>query len=161
MIKSKTRPRLVNTGKTVGWREIVGLPDFDINQLRAKIDSGARTSALHAENQEMFDQDGRKWVRFSFPSTDKSQYQIFEAPIVDERRIKNSGGVPEKRIIIRTTLLIGTHRTHIDVSLADRKNMEFDLILGRTALRPLRLLINPGRSFLMGDPIPRSPKKIQ
>jgi hypothetical protein len=144
----------------VGWREIVGLPDFDIKHLRAKIDSGARTSALHAENQETFDQDGKKWVRFELPDKDKKQYLIFEAPIVDERRIKNSGGVPEKRIIIRTTLLIGTHRTHIDVSLADRKNMEFDLILGRTALRPLRLLINPGRSFQMGDPMPKSPKKM-
>lgn len=160
MTKTETRQHPDPSGKIVGWRELVGLPDLNIEQLRAKIDSGARTSAIHAENQERFDRDDVNWVRFRLPSPDGKQVQILEAPVFDEREIKNTGGLPELRIIIRTTLLIGTHRTRIDVSLADRKNMGFDLILGRTAIRQLRLLIHPGRSFLLGPPVPKSIKKF-
>jgi hypothetical protein len=150
----------LKSGKIVGWRETVGLPDLNIALLRAKIDSGARTSALHAEHQERFEREGVEWVRFRFPSARRTQDRILEAPIFDEREIKNTGGTPERRIIIRTTLLLGVHRTRIDVSLADRKNMEFDLILGRTAIRELRLLIHPGRSFLLGEPRQKAKKTI-
>lgn len=160
MTKSEMRQPPTPSGKIVGWREYVGLPDLHIEQLRAKIDSGAKTSAIHAENQERFDREGVNWVRFRFPSADGKQDQILEAPIFDEREIKNTGGLSERRIIIQTTLLLGTHSTRIDVSLADRENMAFDLILGRTALRPLRLLIHPGRSFIMGQPAPESVMKI-
>ncbi len=137
----------------VGWRELVGLPDFNIQEMRAKIDTGARTSALHAENQELFERAGQKWVRFKFPVRGPAPDHLLEAQVIDERNIKNTGGVPERRLIIRTTLLLGRHRWKIDVSLADRKKMEFDLILGRTALRSRRVLINPGSSFIMGHPL--------
>lgn len=160
MTKIEARQPPEPSGKIVGWRELVGLPDLNIEQLRAKIDSGARTSAIHAENQEQFDRDGANWVRFNLLSPDGKLVQTIEAPVSDEREIKNTGGMPERRIIIRTNLLIGAHHTRIDVSLADRKNMGFDLILGRTAIRQLRLLIHPGRSFLMGPPIFKSTKKI-
>ena len=159
MTKAEKNLISLKSGKVVGWRELVGLPDLNIEQLRAKIDSGARTSAIHAEDQERFDHEGENWVRFRIPSARRKQDQIFEAPVFDEREIKNTGGLPERRIIIRTTLLLGAHRTHIDVSLADRKAMEFDLILGRTAIRQLRLIIHPGRSFLMGPPKPKSTRK--
>lgn len=160
MTKSEKKLTNSKSGKIVGWRETVGLPDLNISLLRAKIDSGARTSALHAEDQERFLRDGVDWVRFRFPSARRKQDQLLEAPIFDEREIKNTGGMPERRIIIRTALLLGAHRTRIDVSLADRKNMEFDLILGRTAIRELRLLIHPGRSFLMGQPRQKAKKAI-
>jgi hypothetical protein len=78
---------------------------------------------------------------------------LLEAQVIDERDIKNSGGVPERRLIIRTTLLLGRHRWKVEVSLADRKKMEFDLILGRTALRTHRVLVNPSASFLSGRPL--------
>jgi hypothetical protein len=137
----------------VGWRELVGLPDFNIEEMRAKIDTGARTSALHAENQELFEQAGQKWARFKFPVRGPAPDLLVEAQVIDERNIKNTGGVPERRLIIRTTLLLGRHRWKIEVSLADRKKMEFDLILGRTALRSRGVLINPGSSFIMGRPL--------
>lgn len=143
----------------MGWREIVGLPDFNIANLRAKIDTGARTSAIHAENQERFERGGEKWVRFCFPSSNPAVDDLLEARVIDEREIKNTGGVPELRLIIRTTLLLGRHRWHIDVSLADRKKMEFDLILGRTAIRRHKILIDPGRSFLAGPPVPTAKRK--
>ncbi len=139
--------------EVVGWREFVGLPDFNIEEMRAKIDTGARTSALHAESQELFERAGQKWVRFKFPVRGRAPDLLLEAQVIDERNIKNTGGVPARRIIIRTTLLLGRHCWKIDVSLADRKEMEFDLILGRTALRSRRVLVDPGSSFVMGRPL--------
>lgn len=159
MTKSQPMLRPKPPARFVGWREVVGLPDFGIKKLRAKIDSGARTSALHAENQEIFYRDDVKWVRFGFPSSAGKKLEILEAPVTDMRQIKNTSGVPEQRIIIRTKLVVGKYFGHIDVSLADRGNMEFDLILGRTALRTLRLMVNPSRSFLMGDPAPKTKEK--
>jgi hypothetical protein len=140
-------------GDVVGWRELVGLPDFNIEEMRAKIDTGARTSALHAEEQEQFEQAGEKWVRFKLPAHGPAPDYLLEAQVIDERDIKNTGGVPERRLIIRTTLLLGRHRWKIDVSLADRKKMEFDLILGRTAVHSRGVLINPRSSFIMGRPL--------
>lgn len=137
---------------TMGWRELVGLPDFNIPELRAKIDTGARTSALHAENQEIFEQEGEKWVQFHFPLRGHAAKQILKAQVIDEREIKNTGGIPERRLIVRSTLLLGRHRWQIDVSLADREKMEFDLILGRTAFQRRGALIDPSRSYLMGQP---------
>lgn len=137
----------------VGWRELVGLPDFNIKEMRAKIDTGARTSALHAENQQQFERAGQKWVRFKLPAHGPAPDYLLEAQVIDERDIKNSGGVPERRLIIRTTLLLGRHRWKVEISLADRKKMEFDLILGRTALRTHRVLVNPSASFLSGRPL--------
>jgi hypothetical protein len=144
-------------GEVVGWRELIGLPDFNIEEMRAKIDTGARTSALHAENQQQFERAGQNWVRFKLSAHGPAPDYLLEAQVIDERDIKNTGGVPERRLIIRTTLLLGRHRWKIDVSLADRKKMEFDLILGRTALRSRGVLINPGSSFIMGRPLIKRP----
>lgn len=141
----------------IGWRELVGLPDFGIPELKAKIDTGARTSALHAEKQERFEREGKHWARFHLPLVESGEVRTLEAEIIDEREIKNTGGIPERRLIVRTTLLLGRHRWHIEVSLADRTKMEFDLILGRTALRSRRVLVDPGRSFVAGQPTGKTP----
>ncbi|WP_428674366.1 ATP-dependent zinc protease family protein [Roseibium sp.] len=137
----------------IGWREIVSLPELGVFDMRAKIDTGARTSALHAEDQEVFDRDGVKWVRFRVPaSRHHSDFKV-EVPVLDERNIKNTSGVPERRIVIRTVLHLGTHHWHVDVSLANRANMGFDMILGRTAIRRHKVLVDAGRSFLAGKPV--------
>lgn len=138
----------------IGWREIVSLPELGIFDMRAKIDTGARTSALHAEDQEIFERGGTKWVRFRVPaSRHHSDFRV-EVPVLDERDIKNTSGVPESRIVIRTVLHLGVHHWHVDVSLADRTNMGFDMILGRTAIRRHNVLVHAGRSFLAGKPKP-------
>ncbi len=138
----------------IGWREIVSLPELGVFDMRAKIDTGARTSALHAEDQEVFERDGRKWVRFRVPaSRHHSDFRV-EVPVLDERSIKNTSGIPERRIVIRTLLHLGSHNWHVDVSLADRAKMGFDMILGRTAIRRHRVLVDAGRSFLAGKPTP-------
>jgi hypothetical protein len=136
----------------IGWREHVGLPDLGVPVLRAKIDTGARTSALHAVDIEPLERDGVPWVSFRTPLPGEPKATRFAAPVFDQRAVKNTSGIPEDRWIIRTTLLLGRHRWHIQLSLANRENMGFDLILGRTAIRGRRVLVNPGQSFLAGEP---------
>lgn len=134
--------------EVIGWRELIGLPELGIPKLAAKIDTGAKTSALHAVDQEVFERDGQQWVRFKTPMNKMHPEQLVEAPIKTQREIKNTSGIPERRIIIRTLLLLGKHRWHVDVSLADREAMIFDFIIGRRALKGRRILVNPARSFL-------------
>jgi len=139
--------------RMIGWREYVGLPALNIPIIRAKIDTGARTSALYAENIRVVDGGGPS-VAFTVPLSHDGQRPIdCVAPLVGIREIKNTGGVPEERCIIKTLVLIGRHRWHAEISLANRANMGFDLILGRTALRGHSFRINPARSFLTGGPL--------
>lgn len=133
----------------IGWREFVDLPELGIEKFRAKIDTGARTSALHATRQKRLEIDGEDWIEFHVPVPGTSGTTRYRAPLVDQRAIKNTSGNPEDRFVVRTTLRLGKRRWPIEVSLADRENMGFDLILGRTAIRRRRLLVNPGKSYLL------------
>jgi len=133
----------------IGWREFVDLPDLGIRQFRAKIDTGARTSALHATKQRAVQQDGVDWVEFHVPVPGTPRTTRCRAPLVEQRAIKNTSGIPQDRYVVKTTLVLGSRRWPIEVSLADRENMGFDLILGRTAIRRRRLLVNPGKSYLL------------
>lgn len=145
----KARKNNVRPVIEIGWREFVDLPDLGIEKFRAKIDTGARTSALHATRQKLLDIDGEEWVEFHVPVPGTSGTKRYRARLVDQRAIKNTSGNPENRYIIKTTLRLGKRRWAIEVSLADRENMGFDLILGRTAIRRHRLLVNPGKSYLL------------
>jgi len=146
------KPRKPREKVIIGWRELVGLPDLGIETMRAKIDTGARTSALHATRMETFEQGGRPWVRFQPPAFGRAGRDPVTAAIVDERDIKNTSGIPERRLIIETTLRMGDGTWRVEVSLTDRKRMGFDLILGRTALRRHGILIEPGQSYRLGKP---------
>lgn len=136
----------------VGWREWISLPDLGIETLKAKVDTGARTSALHAIQQEPFEKGGQHWVAFKVPLVEPNKEISCQARLVDERDIKNTSGKPETRYVVSTKLVFGPKAWTIEVSLADRANMEFDIILGRTALREHGLLVDAGKSFLMGPP---------
>ena len=136
----------------IGWREWIGLPDLSISSLRAKIDTGARTSALHATSQRLLEISGKEWVEFHVPVPGTSRSTRCRAPLIARRQIKNTSGVAEERLIIETRLVLGNKAWPIEVSLANRDNMGHELILGRTAVRRRRLLINPGRSYLAGPP---------
>ncbi|KUO58461.1 MAG: ATP-dependent zinc protease [Alphaproteobacteria bacterium BRH_c36] len=137
----------------IGWREWIGLPALQITSIKAKIDTGARTSALHAVNLRPFEIKGVRWIEFHVPRAGVPRTDLCRAIIVDERKIKNTSGVPKLRYVISTTLILGRRHWHIELSLADREKMEFDIILGRTAIRRHGLLVDPGRSFLAGPPI--------
>lgn len=135
--------------EVIGWRERISLPEFGIEHIPAKIDTGARTAALHAVDQTVFEVDGERWVEFMIPVHNRRSSGRVRTRVVDEREIKNTGGIPERRLIVRTQLLLGRHRWLIDVSLANRAKMEFDLILGRTAIRRRGILVDPGHSYLL------------
>lgn len=147
--KPHARPQLADL-QQIGWRELIALPDLNIPEMKAKIDTGARTSALHAVDIETFERDGEEWASFVVPRAGR---QRRSARLVDQRPIKNTSGIPENRMVVETTLLLGAHRWRIEASLANREKMEFELILGRTAIRRHGLLVDPGRSFLAGPPV--------
>ena len=139
----------------IGWRERVGLPDLGVAEMKAKIDTGARTSALHAGDVSPFDRDGEQWVSFLPIIADAPTSRRIEARLVDQRGIKNTSGVVDERLVIITQMRLGARQWPIEVSLANRESMEFDLILGRTALRRRAILVDPGKSFLAGPPVRR------
>lgn len=138
--------------KTIGWREWIGLPDLGIGKIKAKIDTGARTSALHAVKLRPFEIDGVQWIEFHVPRPGVRRTERCQAMVIDERQIKNTSGIPERRYVVATTLVLGQRHWQIELSLADREKMEFDVILGRTAIRRHGLLVDAGRSFLAGPP---------
>ena len=152
MLRTKNRAPL-----EVGWREWVGLPELDIAQIKAKIDTGARTSALHAVDLMEFSQNDETWIEFTIPLPDRFAAHRCMCRVVDRRDIKNTSGVAERRYVVNTTLALGKRHWHIDLSLADREQMEFDLILGRTALRRHAVVVHPGKSFLMRPPAADTP----
>jgi len=133
----------------IGWREVVGLPELGIEAIRAKIDTGARTSALHATNRRQVTIGGRDWIEFHVPIPGTPRTTRCRAPVHAVRSIKNTSGIAKERYIIETDLVLGDRRWTIELSLADRENMGFDLILGRTAIRRRRLVVNPGKSYLV------------
>ena len=119
----------------IGWQEHVDLPLLGLTNLKAKIDTGARTSALHATELSKFEKDGEGWVRFHTKFDDDAHDLWVESPIHDIREIKNTSGIPEERIIIRTKFRIAGKLWQIDLSLTDRNNMKFRMIVGRSALK--------------------------
>ena len=148
----KKKSKIKRQPDVIGWRELVGLPDLGIAEISAKIDTGARTSALHAIEINTFDRNGDHWVSFLPPLADGRANTRIETKVLDEREVKNTSGVAEKRIIIQTALVLGSHRWRVQISLADRENMEFNLIVGRTSFPYRGILVDPRRSFLMGSP---------
>lgn len=137
----------------IGWREWVTLPDMGIAAMKAKIDTGARTSALHAWNIVTYEQPDGPWVSFDLHPEQRNNRVVVpcRALVHGMRKIRSSNGQVEQRIIVRTMLQLGEQSWPIDVSLTNRDEMGFRLLLGRAALRR-RVSIEPGRSFLIPHP---------
>lgn len=142
----------------LGWREWVGLPRLGVESIKVKLDTGARTSSLHAFDLFRFDRDGKPMVRFEVHPRQRSSDGAVgvEAEVIDERWIRNSGGGRELRPVIETEIRIGDATWPIELTLTRRDQMGFRMLLGRQALRR-RALVDPGRSFRAG-PRPARPR---
>ena len=134
-----------------GWREWVELPSLGVGPIKAKVDTGARTSAIHADAIEEFHRGGDLWARFLVHPNQRSKRGATwcEAPVADQRTVRDSGGRTEERYVVKTDLRIGEQTWPIEITLTSRDSMGFRMLLGRTALRK-RLLVDPGRSYLVG-----------
>ena len=131
----------------VGWREWAGLPGLGLPRVRAKLDTGARSSALHVDRQWRFTEAGAPWVGFGLvPARHASPIEVF-APVVDERLVTDSGGHRSLRVFLRTRLELAGVSREIDINLADRCGMRFPMLLGRTALAGM-FVVNPLASFI-------------
>ncbi len=137
---------------TFGWREWVSLPDLGVTAIKAKIDTGARTSALHASDLQV---EG-EWVIFRLhpQHRDSGKSVACRAMIADRRIVTDSGGHKEERIVIRTRLGVGATIWPVEVTLTDRDDMRFRMLIGRTAMKGIAM-VDPGRSYLAS----RRPKR--
>jgi hypothetical protein len=135
--------------RIIGWREWIYLPDLDVGRIKAKIDTGARTSALHAFKITPFSRDGAAYVRFAVHPVQRQRTPEVScvARVIDYRAVTDSGGRVEHRYVIRTSLKMGTTRWPIELTLANRDQMGFRMLIGRQALRR-RYLVDSGRSFI-------------
>jgi hypothetical protein len=134
----------------VGWRELVSLPELGLTGIPAKIDTGARTSSLHAHVLEDFLRGGERFVRFAVDWGGERHF--CEAVHVDVRGITSSNGDQQTRFVIKTPLMIGSIRFRAEISLADRSQMQFPMLIGRTALRR-RMVVDSGHSWLQSPAI--------
>lgn len=141
--------------RIVGWREWLALPELGIRRLQCKIDTGARTSALHALDLETFNRSGRPHVRFRlYPLHGDERTSIScSAAIRAQRHIRSSNGQRERRYVIVTPMILGKVRQEIEITLADRGPMRFGMLLGRQSLIDGSWLVNPALAFVNGRPV--------
>jgi hypothetical protein len=133
----------------LGWREWVQLPALGLGPLRAKIDTGARSSALHVERHWRFTADGAPWVGFSWSPARGAPATEASAPVFDEREVADSGGHRTRRVFVRTALRLAGVEQEIEVNLCDRGGMLFPMLLGRTAMAGF-FTVDPARSYVHG-----------
>jgi hypothetical protein len=136
--------------EVLGWREWVSLPAFGIDRIKAKVDTGARTSCLHAFDVRMEESQDQKLVRFFIHPEQHNLEHAIEcvAPLKDQREVRDSGGHSEMRYVIETEITIGSETHRVEFTLTNRDSMGFRMLIGRTAMKG-RYLVDPGQSFLV------------
>jgi hypothetical protein len=145
----------------VGWREWIALPGLGVAAIKAKIDTGARSSSLHAFDINEFERDGAPWVRFDIHPLQRDAETVVraEAPVLEYRHVRSSSGHLALRPAIRAEVELNGQRWPIELTLAARDDMGFRMLLGREAVRG-RFTVDPGRSFVVSEP-PRTRRTRQ
>jgi hypothetical protein len=138
-------------GGEIGWREYLALPELGVDSIKAKVDTGALTSAIHATDIQVSTVDGDSWVEFTVLPSQFSDVLTTRcrAPLVGYRKVRNSGGVQDERAVIATKVAIGDQVRTIELTLASRTNMRFRMLLGRSGI-PDGYHVIPGKSYLLG-----------
>lgn len=138
-----------------GWREWVQLTDVGVPWIKAKLDTGAQTSSIHAYDVEAFDRDGAAWVRFRIRPWQRSDADevAVECPVLDVRRVRSSSGHVEERFVVSMRLVLVGHEVDAEVTLTNRDAMGFRMLIGREALSR-GFVVDSARSFV-GDRAPR------
>jgi len=137
----------------LGWREWVALPDLGIGLIKAKVDTGARTSCLHTFRTEPYTEHGERRVKFWVHPTQNDLQEVIEcdARVLDERNVSDSGGHKELRQVVETNLVVGDQSWPIEMTLTNRDSMRFRMLIGRTAMAG-RAIVCPEASYLAGQP---------
>ena len=135
----------------IGWCELVDLPELGLFGMHAKIDTGARTSSLHATRINTFERDGEEWVRFHSPRSAGHDHQDCEARLIERRMITSSNGSQQSRYVIGTQARLGPLTWQAQITLANRATMAFPVLIGRRALKR-GFLVNSGKRWLLGKP---------
>lgn len=149
-----SRPPTADTPLVIiGWREWISLPELGIARIKAKIDTGARSSCLHTYEIESFELEGRPYVRFKVhPIQRHDEFSVTcQAPVHDVRSVRSSSGEAADRFVIQTLVRWMGESWTVDLTLANRSEMGFRMLIGREAIRG-RMLVDPGRSYFGGRP---------
>jgi hypothetical protein len=136
----------------IGSLELCALPDLGISELEVRVDTGAKTSSLHVDNIRRFRKKGKLYIEFDLHPDiyDLDQIVRCAAPVVDSRKIKSSNGETEQRYVIQTTFVIGGHRWPIEITLTNRQEMSYLMLLGREGMGN-RVYVDPSRAFTLID----------
>lgn len=152
--------RATHSNTTAGWREWVSLPDAGVPWIKAKLDTGARSSAIHAFDIAEFERDGEEWVRFSIHPWQRSVEDAVETEcrVVDRRHVRSSSGHTVERHVVHMDIEMMGHRVTAEMTLSRRDEMGFRMLIGREALRQ-GFLVDPARSYVGGRPKRRTRRK--
>lgn len=142
--------RSISERTLIGWREWAAFPNWGVAAIKAKVDTGAKTSAVHAFDIAVNERRGSVTFLLAPMQRRKAPVVVCRARLLGRRRIRCSNGALEERYVVRTMIALGDARFSIELSLADRDEMGFRLLLGRDALKR-RFLVDPGASFLLGE----------
>lgn len=138
--------------KIIGWKEWFSLDCLGLPAIKGKIDTGAKTSALHAFNIESFYIENVEYVRFDIHPLQKNKrlFRSCVARVIDQRMVSDSGGKKEKRFVIKSDISIGEEKIRIELTLTNRDTMAFRMLLGREAIKQAKMLVDTSKSFVQG-----------
>ena len=149
--KSDAKPKDLGNKSIIGWREWVSLPELDVQAINAKIDTGARTSALHAFRIRPFKKGGQTYVEFFVHPVQRRRTPEIRCalPVLEERKITSSNGRSEMRYVVETSVCIGNEILNIEITLTNRDELGFRMLVGREAIRG-QYVVDPSRSYCCG-----------